>query len=543
METCLAAPVLLALFLCGYSAVSPTNFGGYDEWWIRSLSDRLVLDVPYANRPLNFLWTLPGGLIDRAGFTGYHVLHGAYLWWAGLLLFVLLRRLRMDSLLLAFLAAAFVVTWAPGDRARLSTVQGTFGSGSMMGTILAMVLLVEARWRGSRSLLVAAAAVAWATIRGYEATLPLLLAAPLLVLALPSGARGWPRAWWLAWAAPVALATALTVAPAFLGGEASRYQMENARLDPKPAAVVSRLAHQYGSHLLPLVGSNPRELRSGRVALAAALLAGGCFLLHRFTRGGTAVSGDARRDLAAIAGGLVAAGLGYGPFVLSRIGASTDRTEYVSGLGIATALAAAAVLAARVAPQRWRWLVAALIGGWVVAVGTGRTLAMQRYWDVKSAFPPQAATLRELQNARAGREAGHARGARGPLRPLAGGLHLPPRRGVDVRAARDRLPLAPRPPRPTLLSDVVRAGRRAHGAVGVHPGSLGRSPDRPPLRRDRGPHPPARRVPDGAGARMAGRASAASPRRALRPRRADPRTGAALKSAIVSSRLGFCANQ
>ena len=347
--------------------------------------------------PLNFLWTLPGGLIDRAGFTGYYVLHGAYLWWAGLLLFALLRRLRMDSLLLAFLAAAFAMTWAPGDRARLSTVQGTFGSGSMMGAILAVVLLVEARWRGSRWLLVAGAAVAWATIRGYEATLPLLLAAPLLVLALPSGARGWPRAWWLAWAAPVALATALTVAPAFLGGEASRYQMENARLDPKPAAVVSRLAHQYESHLLPLVGSNPRELRSGRVALAAALLAGGCFLLHRFTRGGTAVSGGARRDLAAIAGGLVAAGLGYGPFVLSRIGAYTDRTEYVSGLGIATALAAAAVLAARVAPQRWRWLATALIGCGVVAIGTGRTLAMQRYWDVRSAFPPQAATLRELQ--------------------------------------------------------------------------------------------------------------------------------------------------
>jgi hypothetical protein len=39
----------------------------------------------------------------------------------------------------------------------------------------------------------------------------------------------------------------------------------------------------------------------------------------------------------------------------------------------------------------------ALIGCWVVAVGTGRTLAMQRYWDVKSAFPPQAATLRELR--------------------------------------------------------------------------------------------------------------------------------------------------
>lgn len=397
METCLVALVLLAVFLCGYSAVHSTNFGGYDEWWIRSLNDRLVLGVPYANRPLNLLWTLPGGRLDPTGLTGYYVLNGAYLWLAGVLLFVLLRRLRMDSPLLALLAAAFAVTWAPSDLARLNTLKGTFCSGSTMGLILAVALLVEARWRGSRALLVASGAVAWATIRSYEATLPLLLAAPFLVLFLPPRARGWPRAWWLAWAAPVALATAQALAPAARGGEASRYQMENARLDPKPAAVVSRLAHQYASHVRPLWTSNSRELRSGRVALSAALLAAGCFLVHRLTRRAAAVDGGARRDLLAIAGGLAAAGLGYGPYVLSRIGEATDRTQYVSGLGIATALAAAAVLVARQAPPQWRWPVTAILGCWVVAVGTGRTLAMQRYWDGKSAFPQQAATLRDLR--------------------------------------------------------------------------------------------------------------------------------------------------
>ena len=396
-ETCLAAPLLLVVLLCGYSAVSPTNFGGYDEWWIRSLSDRLVLDVPYANRPLNFLWTLPGGLIDRSGFEGYYLLHGAYLWMTGILLFVLLRRLRPDRALLGLLAAAFAMTWAPSDRARLCTVQGTFGSGSMAGTILAVVLLIEARWRGSRALLVAAGLVAWATIRGYEATLPLLLAAPVLVACLPPGARRWPRAWWLAWALPVALATAQAVAPAAVGGEASRYQMQNARLDPSPGPVASRLAHQYASHVLPLVTSSRRELRRGRVALAALLFAGGCLLLHRFTSERTVANGGGRREVITIAAGLLAAALGYGPYVLSRVGAYTDRTEYVSGLGIATALAAAAVLAARLVPLRWRWLATAIIGCWVVAVGTGRTLAMQRYWDAKSAFPQQAATLRELR--------------------------------------------------------------------------------------------------------------------------------------------------
>ena len=397
VETCLAALLLLAVWLCGYSAVSPTNFGGYDEWWIRSLNDRLVLDVPYANRPLNFLWTLPGGLIDRTGFRGYYVLHGAYLWLAGVLLFVLLRRLRMDSPLVPFLAGAFAMIWAPSDRARLCTVQGTFGSGSTMGLILAVVLLVEARSRGSRALLAASGAVAWVTIRSYEATLPPLLAAPVLVLCLPPGARGWPRAWWLAWALPVALATAQAVAPAAQGEEASRYQMENARLDARPAAVFSRLAFQYQRHLLPLVTAGPRERRPGRVTLAVALFAGGCFLVHRFTRGGTIVNGGARRDLLIVGGGVVAAGLGYGPYVLSRIGAATDRTEYASGLGIATALAAVAVLIARPLPARWRWLATTVLGCWVVAVGTGRMLAIQRYWDGRSSFPQQAATLRELK--------------------------------------------------------------------------------------------------------------------------------------------------
>jgi hypothetical protein len=244
---------------------------------------------------------------------------------------------------------------------------------------------------------IAAGAVAWATIRGYEATLPLLLAAPVLVLGLPPGSRGWPRAWWLAWVLPVALATAQALGPAVVGGEASRYQMQNARLDPSPASVASRLAHQYERHVLPLVTSRPRELRGGRVPLAAALFAGGCLLLHRSARGAAVLRGGARRDLAFIAGGLVAAGLGYGPYVLSRIGAYTDRTEYFSGLGIATALAATAVLVARVTPGRWRWLATAILGAWIVAVGTGRTLAMQRYWDAKSLFPQQAETLRRLR--------------------------------------------------------------------------------------------------------------------------------------------------
>ena len=396
-ETSLIAPVLLGLLLCGYSVVSSTNFGGYDEWLIRSLGDRLVLSVPYANRPLNFLWTVPGGLLSPNGFTGYYVVHGLYLWLAGVLVFMVLRRLWPEVPCFALLAASFVVTWAPSDRARLSTVQMTLCSGFTMSMLLAVFLLVEARWRGNRTLLVAAGATAWVTIRGYEATLPLLLVAPLLAVCVPAGGSGWPRAWWMAWAAPVALATAQALAPVLVAGGATWYQMEHAGLDAQPPAVLSRLVHQYAGHLLPLVTSNPSELRHGRVALAAALLVGGCALIQRFARDGVAGNARPRRALLTIAGGLVAAGLGYGPYVLSRIGRSTDRTEFVSGPGIAVALAAAAVLAAHTVPPPRRWLVAAALGAWVVAVGTGRTLAMQQYWDRHSAFPEQAATVRDLE--------------------------------------------------------------------------------------------------------------------------------------------------
>jgi hypothetical protein len=397
VETCLLAPVLLGLFLCGYSAVGSTNFGGYDEWLIRSLGDRLVLGFPYANRPLNLLWTLPGGLLDPHGFVGYYVVHGLYLWLAGVLLFVILRRLWPGLPPFAWLGAALVVTWAPSDRARLCTVQATFCSGTTMSLLLAVLLLLEARRRGSRLLLLAAGVVAWATVRGYEATLPLLLAAPLLVLVLPAAGRARHGAWWAAWAIPVGLATAQTLAPVLMGGEASAYQMENARLDPRPAAVLSRLAHQYERHLMPVVTSSARELRHGRVVLAATLFVGGLLLLRRLARADVTADLPARRGLLALAGGLTAAGLGYAPYVLSPIGAATDRTQYVSGPGIATALATAAVLVAHPLPPRWRWIACAVLGAWVVAVGTGRTLAMQSYWDRQSAHPRQAGTLQQLQ--------------------------------------------------------------------------------------------------------------------------------------------------
>ena len=73
------------------------------------------------------------------------------------------------------------------------------------------------------------------------------------------------------------------------------------------------------------------------------------------------------------------------------------RTQFVSGPGIALFLAALACLAASALPAPWRKPAMAALGAWVVAVGTGRTIAMQREWDEsRSAFPRQHRALVDL---------------------------------------------------------------------------------------------------------------------------------------------------
>ena len=48
-----------AVALVQQAWVSPTNFGGADEWLLLDLASRGVLGVPYANRPLVLLWQAP----------------------------------------------------------------------------------------------------------------------------------------------------------------------------------------------------------------------------------------------------------------------------------------------------------------------------------------------------------------------------------------------------------------------------------------------------------------------------------------------------
>jgi hypothetical protein len=162
-------------------------------------------------------------------------------------------------------------------------------------------------------------------------------------------------------------------------------------LDLHPLAVLGRLAEQYRFHLLPLVTTAPSELLAPIVPAALAVFAT-VFLLH--ARGAepspSAAAVSQRRELGVLsAAGLLLAGLGYAVLVLSRLLVQAARTQFFSALGIALFLACACGWLASFAAPRRRLAALGLLGAWVVAVGAGRTLALQGFWDRVSLHPYQ----------------------------------------------------------------------------------------------------------------------------------------------------------
>ena len=77
----MAAAFLLALAAAQFAFVRPTNFGGTDEWLSFSLLSRGILSFPYANRPLNLAWALPGWSLFPDRLVGFLVFHAL---WIGL---------------------------------------------------------------------------------------------------------------------------------------------------------------------------------------------------------------------------------------------------------------------------------------------------------------------------------------------------------------------------------------------------------------------------------------------------------------------------
>lgn len=386
----------LASILTTQTAWIPrTNFTGFDEWLIVDLVSRGIIDVPHGNRPVHLLWLLPAALVPFR-LTPYVALHWLYSLLSGALVFLICRLLLPGRPFLWFSTAVFAVVWGPGDLARLSTLERVGYTAFEFATLLAIGLLVES-WRlRSTVLLACGVLVAFLAARSYEAVVPLLACAPLLL--------AWPRrepdarlrSWVLAWEGVMALAIVLIALPRFFPSDVMAYQLQVLGLDVHPCRVATRLLDQYLFHLAPLLLSPLSELAIPVVPIALAVFAASLAAWSVFVRG-TGDGPESRPLLArAMLVGLAWAGLGYGILVLTPSQATGLRMQFLSAPGIALFLAAAAATLGTFVPARWRIPVVGLLGAWIVAVGTGRTVAMQKTWDAGSAYPAQIRMLSGL---------------------------------------------------------------------------------------------------------------------------------------------------
>lgn len=383
-------PILL---LIQRAWVRPTNFGGFDEWPMVDLSSRFITDVAYANRPLGLVWLVPAR-IHPYSFNAFSWLSFAYLGLTAVLLFGLCRRLLPEHPLQAFVAASFWLVWAPGDLARLSTVESALYAGITFGAVAAIAAFVRSWFEESRLWLLLASVLAFAVVRSYEGSLAVLSAAPLLLLA--AGIRSRRLVTWCgAWAAALLAAAAWIVVPLLWPGDAAAYQLSVLKPELDPRILAGRVGWQYVFHLAPAVLSPLSELAAPPVLLAVALFAVLFGLAHR---GSNELEDGFRWPVpAACAGvGLALAGLGYALVVSGTAAHTAFRLQFLSGPGMALALASAVMGLAALAPRPGRAVAALILASWIVAVGTGRTLAMQQTWDRESFYPAQMSMLRGL---------------------------------------------------------------------------------------------------------------------------------------------------
>jgi hypothetical protein len=402
------AAVLLApaaVLAAQFSVVRPTNFSGYDEWLYVSLASRGIVGVPYANRPLVFLWTVPGAFVLRDDLLGYFLAHASYLALAGVFTAWIAARLLPGAPLAALVAGVTATAWAPLDYMRLDTVVLTSYAGFTAAALGALVLFLEG-WLQSRPLLaLAGGALAALTVLGFEGTLPVLAAAPLLAWLLPGREPGAGRRW-LRWAALWELGLLAAVAPllaALATPGAPSYQTSALGLDLHPLRVLLRMLRQLRDHVAPLVSSAPPELREPVVALAVAVFAAAALLVWRVGKAAPPAEEPGRPALLRVAAlGALLAGLGWVALSLSPAVRSPARAQVLSAPGVALLLAGAVAGAATLIPARARRAALVLFGAWVVAVGTGRTAAMQREWDAATYWPVQRDVLVQLTAAAPG---------------------------------------------------------------------------------------------------------------------------------------------
>ena len=389
-----AIAALAALGISTFSFLRPTNFRGYDEWLIFWMLSRKLISFPYANRPLGLTWHVPAWLVAPDQLWGFLLVHAFWLTAVGVFVFLIVRRLLPGRPDLAVLGGALAIAWMPSEDTRVATVQMIQYSGCTAGALLATWLLLEASHRRSRALLLAAAAAATITALSFEATLPILGMGAVLLLVgrTREGARRllpWAGGW-LVLIGALGLRAILPVVTN-LGGLG--YQLSGPLRPPR--GVLRHTGIQLRYHLGPLADLRVSELAEPAVWLAVLAFVAGLAVATRGQREWS--RGPAARTAIAVAGvlGLVHAVLAYLPFLVTRGVRGPVRTEFLSAAGIAVLIAAVVVLIASLVPTRARLLAVAVLGAWVVALGTGRTIAMQREFD-GSLYVNQRSTLQQI---------------------------------------------------------------------------------------------------------------------------------------------------
>jgi hypothetical protein len=339
------------------------------------------------------LWILPASFWPYP-LSSFQLLAFAYLLGSALLLFRLCRRLAPSRPLFGFAAASLFLTWAPGDVARLNSIDCAVFGGFTFAVLVAIVGFVESWFEARRPML--GLVCLWVPIaaRSYEGSFALLAGAPLLLILT----QPWSRRlalWCGAWIAAVGVSAAATLIPVLAGGGSSAYQATVLKPEFDPGVLLGRIAWQFIYHLAPLVLSSPRELAVRAVPWVAGLFAV-LFGLAQRGSGELADEGAWHRDVCSGLLGLGFAGLGYALIVMGTGSPGAYRLQFLSGPGVAVALASLALGLAGLAPARARAPAALVLVTWVVAVGTGRTLAMQQTWDRASFYPAQISMLRGL---------------------------------------------------------------------------------------------------------------------------------------------------